>query len=1069
MLEGKLQLKNHQVSERAKDKRLKLSKLWNDTGIVDCTHNAARIAMLYKLVEREPGKDYVHFGKTLFYWDRQERPFLHCLAQEEELVRRTLVILDDGTLFYNGQFFDHPHKFMESLTGLQHLVHTRTSLIPNQGLDLVLKGNVDADFVFKFPPDYPPLLLEIALANGDFATANQILVNSSVENAELQNGKNRRKIHLLKCAIECAVFSRHNDFLKHLIEKYSILDPLNENFLEPIKAAVISGQRALISELFKSYPKEKLLQVFSFALEIAIETASPELLTWILDNQNENLPIIINEQRSLNFFSLLFRRFGETYFVRIIKRMNREVPWVELLQDLLKFPGHPSVYINRFKIEGGKIENLDSSIKVDLVCKLIEEKNSLDGIRCFLNENASLNDVLENALLQSIDKENTVAILLGLDVKPTKMHFERLLQKSDLGPERMKIFLMLLTSIESIEAAKANLGITSAFGSEALAAVIEKFPALSQDREFLLSLLKDSWKGAQFAAEQLTSDLLRIPQENEPIRKFPVDDRGFLIDKLKAIPNIGIEISMEILIDILAPAGKVDIIKENLLKKVEFIYEFWWRILFAFQIDVKIDRWLPLAEATFPLLEEGKQKRLLYCSFRYFNYAIAYLWMKCCPHLQPHEITDCFALGIPSGDPAVVDLLVELGHLNIHDKLGNSLLHIAVEENACIMIQRLLDKGFHPKIGNVLGVHPYSIALKADRISACRIIAGERCLDDIAKEWFGLDAEKFKQRLIKAFLNSQSLDILHLFAKIRQRLPPDSSLIGIVNHVEQFIKFPGTLIVRYPRPTEQQEVHCGYGLGQPTYEEVQYSWGNACEKLYQDFYREFEVSDHSMLETLMKFAKSRSHLKGYEVWRMGYFNPGIGLVTHFHWRYFIYWQLAITVYKQLLANPEKYKGSLELKDIGYQILFQSPDLNSIPLSKIELKKPFVKGFFRARMVHTFPNEVKKVLPYLSKLFEDIKNYPKDPQSDKIAPELKKMIAYFFWLGSHNTITERGNSQYMLMLHRLLYNLHGYQAGPWSPLYVQPDCIALLLPFDWFYEKYYDNLFDYPPTGILQIR
>jgi hypothetical protein len=216
------------------------------------------------------------------------------------------------------------------------------------------------------------------------------------------------------------------------------------------------------------------------------------------------------------------------------------------------------------------------------------------------------------------------------------------------------------------------------------------------------------------------------------------------------------------------------------------------------------------------------------------------------------------------------------------------------------------------------------------------------------------------------------------------------------------------------------------------------------------------------LQAFMTLAKSRSSIKGYEVWRMGYINQHTGLTTYFHWRYFSYWRVAIKVYKELLNNSDPSDTALKIKDNGYQVIFTPEGQRPILLTTIELRKGFGKGgIFRARMMHTFPGELKKLIPYLSKLFDAIKNYPK---AAVMPEELKKMIAHFFWMGVHNTITERGNSQYMLMLHRLLYNLHGFQTGPWNPLYVQPDCIALLLPFEQFYQEYYDHLFDYQPVS-----
>lgn len=434
------------------------------------------------------------------------------------------------------------------------------------------------------------------------------------------------------------------------------------------------------------------------------------------------------------------------------------------------------------------------------------------------------------------------------------------------------------------------------------------------------------------------------------------------------------------------------------------------------------------------------------------------------PNLTSKNVIDCFKYGFQSGDPAVVDVLADLGHLNVKDENGNTLLHIAVDENVFPIVLRLMEKGIDPEIGNISGAKAFDVALMNGRITACRIIGGLSSLDQIAEKWLLLEASEIKKALISGFLNSQSLDVLHILTKMRLMNRQGQDLIKVLDNVEHFVRYSGTLIVRYPRPFEQHEVFHGYNTGQSTYEEQQYSWGERCEELYQEFYTKFKASDHSMFETYKEFAKPRSHLKGYEVWRMGYFNPSVGLVTQFHWRYFMYWHLAIKVYKELLSDVAKSEGNLKLVENGYQVLFHPDGGKPIALTRIDLQKPSDKGLFRAQMMHTFPNEVKQILPYLSKLFDEIKNYPKQLSANGLPPKLKKKIAYFFWLGTHTTITERGNAQYMLMMHRLLYNMHGFHTGPWNPLYVQPDCIALLLPFERFYEMYYDDLFDYAPIA-----
>ncbi|MBA2729035.1 MAG: hypothetical protein H0U49_12795 [Parachlamydiaceae bacterium] len=1058
-------MENHHVSEQAKQKRLQLVEQWNDRQIYDCTQLAAELIFIYKTVEKDLSKDNVSVGKTLFFWDVLERDFLYCLSQEDEKIYRTLNILADGRLHYNGFFFDSPQKFLDSLTEERHLIHKRIALLPGKGLEQVIHGGINPDFVFEYPPDYPPLLLEYALANEDYATVQQILENPSINVPDLVN-KIPRKTHLLKCAIEAAIVGKKFNFLKFLIEKYAILDPANGNFLDPIRTVILSGQRAFFLDLLAEYPSNQVSRVYSYSIAMAVETASTEFLMWMLEHMNEDVVFDIEDANKLSFLSNLYRKSGHRNFENISKKLNVEVSWRSLMGELVKYPGDPEDYLSQFHIDGGRIEDLDRTLEIDILLRAIEAKETFSAIKRFIDLYPSLTVIFEEALLQLMQDQKATGFLIDLGAKPSINHFEKLLHVSILGPERLQRFMQLLSGINNIDDAIQTLGIASAFGTDALAAVLDKFPELSQNREFLLSQLQHTWKGAVIAGAQLTSELLTV-KIGDATSKFtykPNQETKALVEKFSATSKVGIGITMEILIDILAVAGQVEKIQEILLQKTEFIYEFWWRILFAFQINVDVEAWTPLAKATFSLLDEKKRERLLFFSFRYFNQTLAYLWMSSCPNLSSTQVIDCFKIGFPSGDPAVVDVLAKLDHLNVYGEFRNTLLHLAVEENVCPMISRLLEKGVNPEIGNILGTKPFDIALKNGRITACRIISGLNGLDQIAEKWASLEAAEIKKVLILAFLNSQSLDVLYVLSKMRT-LEHQPILKEIFDDIEHFIRYPGSLIVRYPRPYEQFEVFQGYNTGQSTYEELQYSWGNRCEELYQGSYGEYKNNDNSLFETYKKFAQPRSHLKGYEIWRMGYFNPGTGLVTFFHWRYFIYWHLAIKIYKELLADATKFEASLKLVDNGYQVLFSPVVGKSIELTKIELKKPFSNEIFRARMVHTFPAEIKQILPHLAKLFDEIKNYPREHSAKELPLDLKRKIAYFFWLGVHTTITERGNSQYMLMLHRLLYNLHGFQTGPWNPLYVQPDCIALLLPFDRFFEKYYDDLFDFAPFSI----
>lgn len=55
-------------------------------------------------------------------------------------------------------------------------------------------------------------------------------------------------------------------------------------------------------------------------------------------------------------------------------------------------------------------------------------------------------------------------------------------------------------------------------------------------------------------------------------------------------------------------------------------------------------------------------------------------------------------------------------------------------------------------------------------------------------------------------------------------------------------------------------------------------------------------------------------------------------------------------------------------------------------------------------------------------------------------------------------TQRGNSQYALELHHLLWEIHGVQVGPLHPRIGLPDCMGLFVDFEELYTKHYSDLF-----------
>lgn len=1050
-------LKDHDIDEKTSLRRKQLSLQWGDEEIFDCTPTAAETIFIYKAME-VPKKSYNWIGKSLFFWDRHEGALLHCLIREEQgFVTKTLAILADGTLHADGLFFSSPEKFIEELSQSKLLMHKRLKIDPERPLGLILHGSFHSGCTFTFPPDYPPILLAIALANGDEAAAAKILEHPFIADPSLGRGPGSRLAHLLNCAVEESIRGRHPLFFEYLISTYDLLNPIYPDYLFPIVAAVKSNQRQMINSLLELYPSEQFQAAGSAAIHTAVTEGSADLLNWLMQRLGNSFQMKLIPDKEIAFFAALFALFDVKTFHNAIRKWNLSPPWPQLIAELVKSPVNPEVYLQYFQSEGGNIDQLDPQLKVDLLLHAITGTKETKATADFLEKFPSFREILDEALLKALSDNLTVAILLEHGAKPTTKHFEKLLQIEEIGEPRMQKFLQLLESINELADAKEQLSIASSFGPEGMNAVMAKFPLLASDGVFLLNMLNSTWKSAILAGENLVSDTVSIPLlQNEPNAAPWKQSKAESIEKIPFTVDLGKTLSIEMLVDILMPSGQIERIMNFLVERPECISEFWWRVLFSPLQDFSGSAWEALAKATLPLLQGDRDLELLK-AFRYFNKPIAYLWLKYAGNIPSSTLMECFLLSIACGDADAVDLFADLGHIEIVDDFGNTLLHTAVQENALPFVMRLIDRGAQRTVRNILTFTPYELALERKQLSICKCLQGPAYLDEVAAMLLSLSAEEMERWLIAAFLNSMSSDLLELLEALKPQVDIDKS--ASLEKVESFVRFSGTLIVRYPRKQEQNEVFFGYNTGQSSYEEMQYAWGLRCEEQYQEFYKEFNLESHKFLGVLNKFAKPRAHQKGYEEWRMGSSFQGTSLATYFHYRYFFFWHRAQKLYKELLIDTEKFKNTLQLNDEGYQVLFALEGQKAISLSTIQITRPRSLKRFKGRIIHTDPEEIKKLLPYLSQLFEEIKNFPLDASATTLSEELKKMIALFFWLGCHMTITERGNAQYMLMMHRLCYNIHGFQMGPWSPLYVQPDCMALITPFEVFFEKYYDQLFD----------
>ncbi|MGZ3634354.1 MAG: hypothetical protein ACXVAJ_08535, partial [Parachlamydiaceae bacterium] len=546
--------------------------------------------------------------------------------------------------------------------------------------------------------------------------------------------------------------------------------------------------------------------------------------------------------------------------------------------------------------------------------------------------------------------------------------------------------------------------------------------------------------------DRLLAEMLSVDSAKKKSKKHSTQDNPS-VEISFLPPTLNQNMSVDVLIDVYLPHQQIGKIASVLNQKPECVGDFWWRAIFSGYSHFDSLEWQLLALETFSKMDQKKQEEWIQSAFYYSHLQLASLWIKIQSKIDPEAVFSWFSAALFSGNAEAVDVFATHHLAFTLNFQGESLLHKAAAENGIEFAIALKALGLNPDLRNQEGVSPYDYALERQHLTICYHFHGVTTFEELSAHVVGLSNGELHAWLVKAFLRSSSSDVSRFIQSLRGKVE-----IRILDEILDFMGTSGSLIVRFPSPRTQAEMYAAYGSVYQSYEEQQWMWGLECEKLYQKFYKSYSEREHALLELLMKFAKELPKRKDYDSWRMG--AEEASLVTYFCGRYFFFWQFTQKIYKNLLKHPQDSVNELKLTEEGYQILYALEEGTTVPLSHLQIRRPFEQNQFSARMIHTDPKEVKLLIPHLDHLLSQIKNYAFHGGKPISPPlELKKLIARLFWLGCHLAFTARGSSQYMLMLHRLLYHMHGYEVSPWSLRYIQPDCIAIAFPFSIFFEEY----------------
>lgn len=1069
-----LPLADHPIEESIKKRREKLAAQWDDDQVFDCTPKTAQLVLLYVDLENRLQEKVPAAGRSFFFWDPLDAALLHLyIVDDEGLAKHAIEITHDGTLRFFDTTFNAPQDLLKAITLKRYVVHYRVIIPANSPLASVLCCRFDSNCELYCPPEYPPLLVHIAIANNDLATAAAIFDHPFIHASDRKSPEDSRLHHLLKTTLSNAVTEDKKSFLEYLIQKYDLMDCKEYLFKPAIAQAVECKNQEALEYLFEKTAFKNLSMAFEAAFSAVVKVGEKSQFFWLLDKTLPEAPV--KEFSKASFLKTLLIRLGPDCFKLFVSKVAVDVPKQDLVDEFIFLPMDPMSYLPCYMALPAFSENEDALEVLPLEMKakmLLQFINYREGSEISWNDFLGLffpkseqTSILSSALLLGLKDEKNAAILIDAGVIPTAEHFDQLLRAYGPGSQRLEIFKLFLDSVPDFTHGKKSLTIAAAFGQEAVKMVFDRFPELATQMDFILALTTGVWKGAEVATDQVLFEVMSMQGKKEDTQdpnSLVKESVNFSLDEnLLALP-LAHGISLNYLLDILLPRKQVDKIALALKQKPECCYGFWHGCIFSgFEFFENPD-WEKLAAESLCFLEEPAFQTLIEQAFYYSHLQLAEVWLKVYLSMQFNRTAafKWFEAALNVSNAEAVPLFVKYDLHLLLDEKNETFLYMAVANNAISFVSVLLKLDPNVSATPQISALSYAHAVQNQYLTICRLLRGDACFEEIAQEYTALPADEIEERLYQAVLNSSCKDVERLCTHLLALPAGDSSkteqLSVICKKIEQFIQNCGSLIVRFPSPQAQNEMHICYGRAYARYSLQQRTWGEECGKYYEQLVYEYQHTAHTLFELLMKFTKLQASLKAYNFWRMG---SNHSLMTYFHGRYFSFWRIAQKMFKRLLKDPLKYTSELCCTLEGYQVLYQLDGSTQILLSNLHIRSPFVQGAFKGWMGHSEPGVTKSLLPHLEKLFNEIQNFSIPPDEKGFPEELKRKIALLFWLGCHLVFTTRGSSQYMLLLHRLLFDLHGFQTPPWDLNFVQPDCVAIMLPFSVFYEEYYDALFD----------
>jgi hypothetical protein len=1054
-----------QFSDLTKINQLK--EQWNDTDILIMNRTAAAFVHEQHLNGR-----LSFLGECLFAWDPgqpNELTFVIYERGEDKLTHHAsyaIPILTDGKLQWDGQSFENPQQLLIALSNQRLMPINRIAYHESSSMYQLIHG-VSFD---QLPIDHHiGIVISLLIHHNQYASAADLLERAKQSsNTTAHDFQNIVELVLTTC-----IQGGHVELFEHCLNAHANSLParfpfeLDEHIL---KQASDKGLKAIQDLCLKQHhPPKGPEELGTYAVKLAragqmhalkelVESFSLQFPDLTPTQKNTILACVIAQSPGdFNLYcqALAVEPSGEHILEAMLNQLyGKNIP-------LLSFLNHP--IFSSVNLAPEQINMiLYSAVHHPEEFKALLEKFSTPSVQI---------DVLPGILGNNLGEP-----ILKLVLEKSKPLTVETFNRFTVNSEKLQDIKFLITQIKDLQVAGDLLASCVEKKENELAKfILEQFPDLAKDQSLLLKCVQKASAKANFVAlcEVLlpslsTADPVKIRESLEPLEKasfrFARKTDFTLLEK--AIEGHYTEfplLTAQLTNLSWGPVGDVASMRSALKAYPKLATP----ILMAL---AKHGSGIQPGPEAVSLMKEaiaagGDLDDLPGIAIEFGNVSFFRLMTQANVPLPVANVERYFKKAIQNNFSELMEILSAQNLLN-QTIDGKPMIQVAVENNRSAFVAALVKQ--MPENAPI----PSSLideAMESGFLTVVRQLKGERIYPEAAAAILTLEPGKLTHTLIQQFLNSHANDVAVMLAEIDKQLSTIPSeekkeTRQAVQQAKEFIQSGGRLIARFPRPAEQVEMHKMYGGTSPSYVAQQRQYGEKRYAITRQVLNGFKNQQWSLMQMFDALADLKHpHASRSSTWRMADTRSGRYYTTGISSRYAIFQKVASQFESQLAADPSSHAADRSEAYSDYSLKHKKIQTGET----IELTTVNAKGM-KPEWSHTSTGEVKALLEEMNIVLEQFRSYPLPSDAMTVPEELSKIIAHFYWLGCQAMPTERGNSQYVLEMHTLLYEAIGFRTGPLSQEFVLPDCVALCTDFETFYNAYYKTaLFDTPPQKMTQ--